>query len=260
MRPGGRPRLPSKLCLDPSLSLSRFPLSLSAGFRRDRALRPALLNCPGNIASSHKENACRGGRRPFVRLRALASVGRGSRAADRHIPPFVRPLLRPSRVHPRVVPLTRPVRLSPPPSIPLRPPPPPPCPRPPASPRPTHPPPSAPQIPNAKRLECSLTYVYGIGPTTASQIMRDTGLENERVGEMSEDSLNVVRAEARPRPSRRRVHPRARLWSFVSVLPFFHPSVRPSVCPSVPPLAPRPFPASPPSRPPRATPGRSTST
>merc|ERR1711937_684829 len=31
------------------------------------------------------------------------------------------------------------------------------------------------EIPNAKRLETSLTYVYGIGPTTAKTIMTNTG-------------------------------------------------------------------------------------
>ena len=52
------------------------------------------------------------------------------------------------------------------------------------------------EIPNAKRLETSLTYVFGIGPTTAAAIVRDCKFEhNPRVGEMSEDEINVVRAE-----------------------------------------------------------------
>lgn len=53
----------------------------------------------------------------------------------------------------------------------------------------------SPQIPNAKRLETALTYVYGIGPTTAKAIVRDTEMPNMRVKDMTEDQLNTVRAE-----------------------------------------------------------------
>jgi len=37
--------------------------------------------------------------------------------------------------------------------------------------------------------------VYGIGPTTARAIMAETELPNERVKDLSEDQLTVVRAE-----------------------------------------------------------------
>lgn len=51
------------------------------------------------------------------------------------------------------------------------------------------------EIPNGKRAEIALTYIYGIGPTTASAIMRDTGLENKRVRELSEGELTMLRDE-----------------------------------------------------------------
>ena len=37
------------------------------------------------------------------------------------------------------------------------------------------------EIPNNKRAETALTYVFGIGDTTAKKIMAETGLENKRV-------------------------------------------------------------------------------
>merc|ERR1711934_1043738 len=37
------------------------------------------------------------------------------------------------------------------------------------------------EIPNAKNLEISLMYIYGIGPTMAKQIMTKTGVENKRL-------------------------------------------------------------------------------
>ena len=51
------------------------------------------------------------------------------------------------------------------------------------------------EIPNNKRLETSLTYVFGIGNTTARNIVSATGLENKRVREMSEDELTRLREE-----------------------------------------------------------------
>ncbi|MBW3636139.1 MAG: 30S ribosomal protein S13 [Armatimonadetes bacterium] len=42
-------------------------------------------------------------------------------------------------------------------------------------------------LPRDKRLETALTYIYGIGPTTAKQIVETAGLtENPRVRELSE--------------------------------------------------------------------------
>jgi len=34
-----------------------------------------------------------------------------------------------------------------------------------------------------------LTYIYGIGPTTAKKIMTKTGVENKRTKDLSEDDL-----------------------------------------------------------------------
>ena len=51
------------------------------------------------------------------------------------------------------------------------------------------------EIPNNKRAETALTYVFGIGDTTAKAIMADTGLENKRVRELTEEELTLLRAE-----------------------------------------------------------------
>merc|ERR1711977_547315 len=51
------------------------------------------------------------------------------------------------------------------------------------------------EIPNAKNLEVSLTYIFGIGSTTARTIMSNTGIENKRVKELSEEELTKLRKE-----------------------------------------------------------------
>ena len=50
-------------------------------------------------------------------------------------------------------------------------------------------------IPNNKRVEVALTYVYGVGPTKAKDILAVTGVENKRVRELSEDELTLLRNE-----------------------------------------------------------------
>merc|ERR1712086_439890 len=50
------------------------------------------------------------------------------------------------------------------------------------------------EIPNNKRAETALTYVFGIGDTTAKKIMAETGLENKRVREFEEEELTTLRA------------------------------------------------------------------
>lgn len=46
------------------------------------------------------------------------------------------------------------------------------------------------EIPNEKRVEASLPYIYGIGPNTASKILEQAGVDpNLRTGELSEDQL-----------------------------------------------------------------------
>jgi small subunit ribosomal protein S13 len=50
-------------------------------------------------------------------------------------------------------------------------------------------------IPREKRLEISLTYIFGIGKPTAQKICDDTGLNpNERVRNLTEEEVNKIRA------------------------------------------------------------------
>eukprot|EP00775_Hariotina_reticulata_P005088 gene5088-5329_t len=51
------------------------------------------------------------------------------------------------------------------------------------------------EIPNSKRVEISLQYIYGIGSTTAKAILRDTGVENKRCYELNEEEINKIREE-----------------------------------------------------------------
>lgn len=51
------------------------------------------------------------------------------------------------------------------------------------------------EIPNNKRAATALTYVYGIGNTTANKIMAETGLENKRMREFEEEELTTLRSE-----------------------------------------------------------------
>ncbi|UTW48508.1 30S ribosomal protein S13 [Bacterioplanoides sp. SCSIO 12839] len=51
-------------------------------------------------------------------------------------------------------------------------------------------------IPDNKHAVISLTYVFGIGQTTAQKICAATGIaESTKIGELSEDQLDVVRNE-----------------------------------------------------------------
>lgn len=51
-------------------------------------------------------------------------------------------------------------------------------------------------IPDNKHAVISLTYVYGIGKTSARQICADAGItESAKVGELSEDQLEAIRTE-----------------------------------------------------------------
>lgn len=49
-------------------------------------------------------------------------------------------------------------------------------------------------IPNNKRVEIALTYIFGIGPTTSKQIVRDSRLNFEtRVKDLTEEEVNRLR-------------------------------------------------------------------
>lgn len=51
-------------------------------------------------------------------------------------------------------------------------------------------------IPRDKRVVISLTYIYGIGKTTAQQVLADAGVSEEiRVNELTNDQLDAIRAE-----------------------------------------------------------------
>ena len=50
-------------------------------------------------------------------------------------------------------------------------------------------------IPSEKRIEVSLTYIYGIGPTKSRAILKQTGIDtNMRAGKLSEDELDKIRS------------------------------------------------------------------
>ena len=51
------------------------------------------------------------------------------------------------------------------------------------------------EIPSKKRVETALTYIYGIGPTSASKILTATGIENKRVFELDDSELALIREE-----------------------------------------------------------------
>ncbi len=54
-------------------------------------------------------------------------------------------------------------------------------------------------IPTNKRVHVALTYIYGIGPTSAKKICEKVGIGDginyPRVNELTDDQLNVIRAE-----------------------------------------------------------------
>ena len=51
-------------------------------------------------------------------------------------------------------------------------------------------------IPNEKRVVISLTYIYGIGPTTAKKILSKLNInEDIRVKNLTEEQLTAIRGE-----------------------------------------------------------------
>lgn len=47
-------------------------------------------------------------------------------------------------------------------------------------------------IPDSKRTEIALTYIYGIGPTLAKKIMASTKVSNKRAKELTPDEVNRI--------------------------------------------------------------------
>ena len=51
-------------------------------------------------------------------------------------------------------------------------------------------------IPDNKRIEISLTYIYGIGRSLSKKILADAKIdENRKVKDLSNDELNIVREQ-----------------------------------------------------------------
>ncbi len=48
-------------------------------------------------------------------------------------------------------------------------------------------------IPRDKRVETSLTYIYGIGSATAKEILQITGIENKRVQDLTPEEVAKLR-------------------------------------------------------------------
>jgi len=49
-------------------------------------------------------------------------------------------------------------------------------------------------LPNPKRIEVALTYIYGIGPSTAQKIITDTGVNPDtRVKDLTDEEINLLR-------------------------------------------------------------------
>jgi small subunit ribosomal protein S13 len=49
-------------------------------------------------------------------------------------------------------------------------------------------------LPNRKRIEIALTYIYGIGPTSAKAILSKTGISPDiRAQDLSDEQINQIR-------------------------------------------------------------------
>ncbi len=49
------------------------------------------------------------------------------------------------------------------------------------------------EIPNEKRIEASLPYIYGIGRTTAKKILATAGISPDiRAGELTDDQISMI--------------------------------------------------------------------
>lgn len=52
------------------------------------------------------------------------------------------------------------------------------------------------ELPNNKRIEISLTYIYGIGRKLSNKILNDAGVDiNKKAKDLSEDELAKIRSE-----------------------------------------------------------------
>eukprot|EP00218_Dolichomastix_sp_CCMP3274_P007760 CAMPEP_0170138768 /NCGR_PEP_ID=MMETSP0033_2-20121228/5165_1 /TAXON_ID=195969 /ORGANISM="Dolichomastix tenuilepis, Strain CCMP3274" /LENGTH=151 /DNA_ID=CAMNT_0010374811 /DNA_START=487 /DNA_END=942 /DNA_ORIENTATION=+ len=51
------------------------------------------------------------------------------------------------------------------------------------------------EIPNQKRVETALTYIYGIGPTTSKKILSSADVDNKRTKDLEEEEIRLIRDE-----------------------------------------------------------------
>ena len=52
------------------------------------------------------------------------------------------------------------------------------------------------EIPNEKRIETSLTYIYGIGPATSAKILKNTHIDpSKRTKDLTNEELSAIRDE-----------------------------------------------------------------
>ncbi len=49
------------------------------------------------------------------------------------------------------------------------------------------------ELPANKRIEIALTYIYGIGRSSARKILEKTGVENKKVYELTEEEIAKIR-------------------------------------------------------------------
>ena len=49
-------------------------------------------------------------------------------------------------------------------------------------------------LPNEKRVEIGLTYIYGIGRVTSNKVLKDTGIDPDtRVKDLTEEQIGKIR-------------------------------------------------------------------
>lgn len=49
-------------------------------------------------------------------------------------------------------------------------------------------------VPNNKKVEVGLTYIYGIGPSTAAKIIEESGVDrSKRINDLSEHEISAIR-------------------------------------------------------------------
>ena len=56
-------------------------------------------------------------------------------------------------------------------------------------------------IPENKRIEISLTYIYGVGKTTSSKVLEKVGIDkNRRAKDLTAEEINILKLELDKKP------------------------------------------------------------